>query len=342
MSNKFYKRTAIIINPILVATLVLGSFFYYKPNTANADDERNALENFVSDSNDVATEVTISVGLVFLECLASLALTNMVQALTTAIGLSIAETATSVTTLEVPVKDIMLRTKSAGGFHFLSPSLDAIAYCLINKIISSMLIDITNWIKTGGRHGPLFIQNPKEFFSQLADESFGETLNTLVSGVDLCQPFQVGIRLALEHNWAQRKRPDACKLSDIVDNMDNFVSGNFNEGGWRGWFSLSQRESPYGKKDELDKIIAAKISGENNRAQLDITWGSGFPSFKDRDGAVTSPGALINLKIANVTGIPYQRLALADEFNELLTALLDMVVTEIFNSAFGTGSDIVI
>ena len=242
--------------------------------------------------------------------------------------------------LEVPVSENAIRAKENGVGVLgaaLVPSLDAIAYCFLNGLIETVLVSTTQWIQNGAKDGgPLFIENPEEFFKGLADETFGEAVNTFIGGYDLCEPFKVDIQLKLLSGQKKIEETDACTLSEITDNFESFVSGNFEDGGWRGWFELTQINNPDQIRLDAEKTAIIEAEKKANTIKMELDWSDGFPGQRDADGNFTTPGKILTNFITNTTGIRADRIAFADEFNELVTAAADLLITKAFEN-FGAG-----
>ncbi|MCR4279203.1 MAG: hypothetical protein NUV78_00500 [Candidatus Zambryskibacteria bacterium] len=221
----------------------------------------------------------------------------------------------------------------------------------IAKHSLEMIVDSTvNWINTGFDGNPAYVTNPGQYFTDIADGVAGE----FIQGSDLgflCSPFQANIRLSLAKQY-YKAQPFQCTLSEVGGNIEAFYS-DFSQGGWDTWFSMTQNENnnPYGAyinaKIELDSRIASAVGLKNQ--QLD--WGRGFLSketclkndagIEIRDlgtgkckapGPIITPGAAIEGQLQKVLGTGVTQLELADEFDELIGALLGQFLEK---SVFG-------
>ncbi len=157
---------------------------------------------------------------------------------------------------------------------------DIAARAAAQAVIQRMVDSTVEWANTGFEGNPAYATNPKQYFQDIADGVAGE----FIAGSDLgflCSPFQAQIRLALvtEYNRPNRFQ---CTLTDVVGNIEGFY-GDFSQGGWDGWFSMTQNNSnnPYGAyleaKVELDNRLATQIGIESQ--QLD--WAQGFLSWSE-------------------------------------------------------------
>jgi hypothetical protein len=159
---------------------------------------------------------------------------------------------------------------------------DGIAMSLAQRLVDDMVRSTVEWANTGFEGNPAFATNPKQFFADIADGVAGE----YIAGTDLaylCSPFQTQIRLALRNSYTRANRFQ-CTLTQVVGNIDAFYD-DFNEGGWDGWFSMTQNSynNPYGAyldaQIELDSRIARELGLKNQ--QLD--WADGFLSYEKCD-----------------------------------------------------------
>ncbi len=243
---------------------------------------------------------------------------------------NVANIATSALTFQVPVINPTQNVKEISGPGGLVPSMDAIANCVINGAIEAILVDTTRWIQSGANGKPLFLENPEKFFTGLADETFGQVVDNMVSGMDLCEPISVQIKLNLLSGQPIRGKPDVCTLSEISDNFESFMQGNFEDGGWSSWFELTQINNP--NSIELDAMTKAmsEVEKKSNQIKMELNWGKGFMGKRDADGNVTWPGTLLTNMIEKTSGIKADRIAFADEFNELVTATIDLFVKKVF------------
>jgi len=246
----------------------------------------------------------------------------------------------------IPVSDSALRDKEAGitvfGFTVPGTGWDALANVIVKKLIESMVNSTVSWINNGFEGNPAYVTNPKQYFTDIADGIAGD----FIAGSDLnvlCSPFQTQVRLALQKSYVQLN-PFQCTLTEVVGNIDAFYN-DFSEGGWDGWFSMTQNNAnnPYGTyldtKLELDSRIASAIGIKNQ--QLD--WGKGFLSFERCAGTevldtasgkktcigakeIVTPGTVIEGQLQNVLGTGVRQMELADEFDELVGALVGQLL----------------
>jgi hypothetical protein len=254
---------------------------------------------------------------------------------------------------EVPIKDRVVRSETAkigrkevaggsiqiGGYTAdLTPSWDAIGFCLVNMIIEYIGQATVDWINNGFEGNPVFVENPERFFESLADREAGEFLGELSDG-RLCSPFELEIvnNLAL-HQLGRNGRGYTdnarCSLSDIVDNVEAFADGDFTSVGWNGFHSITQNpnNNPTRSYQIARNTLDARIENQENKVGIELDWGRGLFSFKDPEtNETTSPGAVIEAQINNRLDNPDQRLLVADEFDEIISALVNQLIKVALN-----------
>lgn len=233
--------------------------------------------------------------------------------------------------------------------------LDPLLYQLVNVLISQILTSLTAWVNSGFEGSPAFVTDIEAFLLNVADEAAGEFIRGEGLGF-LCSPFELDIRIALEIQYYGGKTYEPrCSLSDITDNIESFVNGNFYEGGWQGWLELTQSPHNDPNRAYLDARgeMYAVIRDSTGR-EYDIIKENEF--FKDvqiceegvslsgsiKKCTVTTPGGLVFTQFNNALGIPLDRLAHADEFDELMGAVLNQFASQAImgvNGLLGMGGN---
>ncbi len=247
----------------------------------------------------------------------------------------------------IPVSDSILRDKEAGLtiFGFTIPGLtwDSIAIAIAKVALEQILQATTDWVRGGFEGNPAYATDPAQFFTKIADNVAGE----FIAGSDLgflCSPFQTKIRLALQQYYTQRRRFQ-CSVTGIISNLDAFYN-DFSQGGWDGLFVMTQNDfgNPYGTylqgQVELDRRLARAL----NIQDKELSWNRGFLSWSEcvqedymtgecmKRGPVQTPGTVIESQLEGVLGSGMRQLELADEFDELVSALFAQLVKQtVFN-----------
>lgn len=240
--------------------------------------------------------------------------------------------------IRVPVtdKDVrQLRAKESSAFSLFNRpilgSWDSIGWCLVNIFIEYLGQATVDWINGGFQGNPIFVDDPERFFRDIADIEAGKFIQSIGGGF-LCEPFRNNILQSLLNNHNRNYGygyANACTLSRVVQNIDGFVNGNFSQGGWDGWFAMTQtpQNNYYGSRYFTQQELDRQIYANQNTQRTNLQWGNGFISFKDPEtGKITTPGRIIDQQINQRLFNGERRLLIADEFDEIINALVVQLV----------------
>jgi hypothetical protein len=236
--------------------------------------------------------------------------------------------------------------------------MDAIFYIIAKLVISSMTQSIVNWINSGFQGSPSFISNPGQFFADIANEQFVDFMKTVFPNTAgildfFCSPnlaFDLKLKFYLRYSFKGREayKPE-CTVTDIIDNttglvksVDEFVDGNFSgAGGWDRWIEVTQNPSNngFGLDYEIESQFLKKLVNALGQEQTVADWGAGFNSItkKAADGLnqIVMPGKAIENVLADTLGSPIRQLELADEFNEIVGALMGQLINQVIAKGIG-------
>jgi hypothetical protein len=229
-------------------------------------------------------------------------------------------------TSRVPTGNAVVEGKETGTF--LGISWDQLGWCMVNSLIAAIGSATVAWINGGFQGNPVFVTDPGQFFADVADAQAGIFLNELSNGF-LCSPIKNLITVNLSNAYNNSINPYAqCSFTNI-SNMTNFMNGAPGSFNWVSWNQYGQnpQNNPYGAtisgQIELDKRIANTIGLQQNQ----LNWGRGFLSSKDpATGKITSPGSVIEKQVNDRLGSGQRRLEIADEFDEVVNALVNQLV----------------
>lgn len=231
--------------------------------------------------------------------------------------------------------------------------LDGIGWVLGKAIVSSMVASTIDWINSGFEGSPAFVQDLGDFLLNVADEVAGAYIETLGGDLSfLCSPFKLDIQiaLALEYQVARERKPyEGCTLTGVIDNIEDFIDGNFSAGGWDDWFDITmnpQIYTPYGQLMEARAGMQAAITDAKGNEIEFLRFGKGFlssevcesvdtPNGPQKKCKVSLPGNVIADKINKSLGAGQDALVSADEMNELIAALLGQVAQKALTGAAG-------
>jgi len=225
--------------------------------------------------------------------------------------------------------------------------LDTLGWIAAKKALSTIVSDLIDWINNGFKNRPGFVQDIGGFLRDTADQEIGEYLQNLTAvGSFICSPFRLSVRISVDLQYRRGTQPaPTCTLSGIVDNIEGFIDGSFEEGGWKGWFALTstpQSNTPYGAALTAQAgARAAIINAQGEEIKL-LDFGAGFFSSKkcnDVDGKevcnVITPGQTISNALSFNLDSGRQTLIAADEIDELITALLSQLANKALTGGAG-------
>ena len=158
---------------------------------------------------------------------------------------------------------------------------DGVANFIAKMIVKQLTAQTVNWINSGFKGNPAFVTNPEGFFLNVGDQMAADFLtNTSLNG--LCSPFQAKIRLALVKNYlAETNKNYSCTLGRLEQNFENFAN-NFDQGGWDGWFTMTQttQGNPYGAYLDTKDQLSINLGNQAIKYQNQLNWGKGILSYE--------------------------------------------------------------
>ena len=232
-----------------------------------------------------------------------------------------------------------------------------LAWAAAKQVLSRMLQEVTAWIQSGFRGRPLFVEDIEGFLKEITDGVLGEFIEDLgEAGSFLCRPFRIDVRVALENSYRNNfinQRPQfSCRLTDIIGNIDDFISGgqgSFSQGGgWNNWFTLTSNPdtyTPFGGYQTADALLEDLLTSRQSADLRDVENGNGFRSVKICDGIPTAtgdkrqdceirtPGSVIVEQLSQNLGNERDSLVQADEITEILVAFLGAVSKDLFKGS---------
>jgi hypothetical protein len=219
--------------------------------------------------------------------------------------------------------------------------LDPLAWMAAQAMVRSISQSTINWINSGFQGSPAYVTDLDGFLTDIADRTIGN----FISGTGLrflCSPFQLQIRIALARHFGKFEDRTMCRLTGIVSNIESFINGNFAAGGWAGWFQLVTVDNQYNRFLDATVQISTQIYGQQNQALAQLSWGRGFFGWQrceDVQGTkkctTVTPGAAIENNLSKVLDLPLDKLGVADEINEIISALVMQLLGQVFGGGGG-------
>ncbi len=215
--------------------------------------------------------------------------------------------------------------------------LDGILWSLVNLMLEQMIKSTTQWVASGFQGSPAFVTDLQGFAMGIADKVAGDFIyGSSLSA--LCSPFKLNIQFALEMQYSKSRTYKAkCTLTSVVNNVSNFMEGDFLQGGWNEWFKMTQvpGNNQYGALMEAQAGMSATIRNAKGEEIKLLDFGKGLMSLKDANGKIITPGTSIESTLNEALNTPGKRLTVADEIDELLGTLISQLVKTALSSASG-------
>ncbi len=251
----------------------------------------------------------------------------------------------------------------AGISGLAAPSWDAVGYCIVNAMIIYIADSTIQWINTGFKGNPAFLNNPDQFFKQLANEeaaSFVQNLAYGVTGVNVCDVFRsVMVASILKQYQNQRGYGSGyqnggynrginngylgCSFDQNPNQLNSFVRGNFIQGGgWNSWYKMTQdpKSNPYNVYlSTMDRLNATVLTAQSS-ANRELTWNNGWLNYKkctnEKDPktcTTVTPGTVIQNQLNETLNLGKNRLVLAEKFDQVVNALVNQLITTALGKA---------
>lgn len=151
-----------------------------------------------------------------------------------------------------------------------------------------------------------------------------------------------------------------------------FLAGDFSKGGWRGWLwaTANPQNNPYGAELAIGSELNARVVATKDSTKVQLNWGQGFMSWcgnvdpnkngggetdpegndlhvtalkttdpsgctqkNGKPGQTQTPGTVIQTQLNQTLGLTGNTLVSADEFDEIIGALMSQLVNQVVGGA---------
>ncbi|HEX7724280.1 MAG TPA: hypothetical protein VF438_00900, partial [Candidatus Paceibacterota bacterium] len=166
-------------------------------------------------------------------------------------------------------------------------TLDRLASCAAKQLLHQMTADTVSWINSGFRGGPAFLQNPRGFLLDTADQLTGAFISDSGLLQDLCSPWNIDVRLTLALETTSGSFSNqryACTLSTIIGqaknaSLDGFLNGDFRQGGWKAFIEMTAgSQNPAAQYLLAKSGLQSAINKKTDEINKDLQQGMGFLS----------------------------------------------------------------
>lgn len=257
--------------------------------------------------------------------------------------------------------------------HTLEYVLDTLAWQAANLAIESMTKSLVNWINSGFQGSPAFVTDLKTNLRGVGDavaSQFFSELTMATADIQL-SPFQDRVVDAVRLGYYLHTSPESFytrypyTLNQVSPDARAFLQGDFSQGGWNAWFAtvMNPQNNPYGAQELAERALSSVVSSATNNRVQELSWNRGFLSWRgdctmtasqadtpdgmtavDLSGedkcvsfAIETPGSVIEEQLNRQLGSGSRRLEVADEFNEIIGALLNQLVLQVVGGGSGGG-----
>lgn len=229
--------------------------------------------------------------------------------------------------------------------------MDIIAYTIAKQFLRLMIREIVGWIQTGDIDGgPLFIQNFKDFFREVRDDSTAIFIDSLLDPAiqtTIPSPFRdivtEGIITAL--NTSSVHTPST--LIGLLPDETPFYN-DYDVGGLIGFFHIATKPQNQAAGRFLLALEDAQKYGteRNTEAQTETISSEGFKGFADCIGwvedfangrsvcisrQIKTPGSNAQDLLASTLESDLDTLELADELDEIIGVIINRLITGILD-----------
>jgi hypothetical protein len=166
--------------------------------------------------------------------------------------------------------------------------LKPLALALGRAAVQSITTSTVNWINGGFQGSPAFATDLRTNLRQLSDGVAQNFLLELANSAKINSPFVDSLVTNVGAAYFLYADRDALanQLQDTLGQSSRdaaaFRAGNFNEGGWGAFISqvTNDANNPIGARMLASQALAGRLSAAANQRVQELSWGSGFLSWK--------------------------------------------------------------
>lgn len=230
--------------------------------------------------------------------------------------------------------------------------LDGIASSMRETLVSFIIQSVVRWSNQGFDGNPAYVSNlPLHLTERIGDPE----AERIITGEDtevIPELFRRDVRVQLSRSYARdTRRPHTvleCDLSS--EQLEALAQGDIEgAGGTSAWFRAMQDEgcNPLFSFLRAQDHLRSSVAAEQERELRQLDWGSGFRSVEVErtvdlgDGTQTTvrrivtPGFMIAEHLRQVIGTGLRQSENADEIDEIISALMSNIGTEMLTDIEG-------
>ncbi len=158
------------------------------------------------------------------------------------------------------------------------------------RVIQQITEKTVDWIQSGFKGNPAYIDDPKTFFRNTADATVGDMIFNDPDLNFLCSPFQIQIKLALGFSFQTFRSRINCTLSGVANNVQNAVRGaSATLNVWDNWIqtTTNAQNTPIGAYLIAQGELNARIGDKQIDLQGQLNRGFGALNYEECTGTKT-------------------------------------------------------
>ncbi len=273
---------------------------------------------------------------------------------------SVSEESTAVTSA--------LTEGSTGSLFTKEYILDQIAFILAKEALQSVIDEVIDFSGSGYDGAPAFVTNIRSHMLALGDLVADDFINQFLSEGMIDSPFRNTISSSLRGEYYRSTGPNAYfnvnryTLDQFSDDPEAFLRGDFGRGGIEAWIQTwrNPQNNPFGAYERANSELSRRIISAQTDRSSELDRNSGFLNYcedppadasegeetAETEGEATSLqapatgggpkcqtktlGSTLNAALEKSIGAPIDQYVEADELNEVMTALVQALVTSVF------------
>jgi hypothetical protein len=246
--------------------------------------------------------------------------------------------------------------------------LDPLAFAASKAVLNSLVQSTVRWINSGFQGSPAFVTNLNSTLLNVANSTADSFVSQLSSNGSINSPFQTQVASAVASNYNTNTNggffaANPYTLNQTSSNPQAFLNNNFSYGGFDAWMSevMNPSNNPYGAYEVANTALNNQVTGAQANQKTELNWGKGFMSYKGNcnspttssasgktttslsgnttcsNASILTPGAAIESQLEKTLGSGIDQLVTANQFNEIVNALVGQLTNQVLGSGGLTG-----